>query len=62
MSGGNVKVCCRFRPQLQNELMRGGETIAHFDSNGKSATINVIHFSLCFALVLFSLSLMSLSL
>jgi hypothetical protein len=38
---GNVKVVCRFRPQLDNELMRGGESIVAFDGSGKNVSINV---------------------
>eukprot|EP00043_Microstomoeca_roanoka_P025719 m.9628 g.9628 ORF g.9628 m.9628 type:complete len:990 (-) comp5785_c0_seq1:25-2994(-) len=38
--GGNVRVVCRFRPQLENELSRGGVNIASIDSSGSTVTIN----------------------
>eukprot|EP00049_Salpingoeca_infusionum_P023452 m.12185 g.12185 ORF g.12185 m.12185 type:complete len:965 (+) comp5809_c0_seq1:393-3287(+) len=37
---GNVKVCCRFRPQLPNELAKGGAPICHFDSTGTAVAIS----------------------
>eukprot|EP00045_Choanoeca_perplexa_P009845 m.96366 g.96366 ORF g.96366 m.96366 type:complete len:952 (+) comp15050_c0_seq1:34-2889(+) len=39
MSTG-VKVCCRFRPQLPNELSKGGVPIVSVDSGGTTCVIN----------------------
>eukprot|EP00730_Choanoeca_flexa_P019000 TRINITY_DN9267_c0_g1_i5.p1 TRINITY_DN9267_c0_g1~~TRINITY_DN9267_c0_g1_i5.p1 ORF type:complete len:955 (+),score=372.38 TRINITY_DN9267_c0_g1_i5:20-2884(+) len=36
----NVKVCCRFRPQLPNELSKGGVSIVNVDPAGTSCVIN----------------------
>lgn len=36
----SVRVVCRFRPQLENELFQGGVNIAVFDGSGKNVTID----------------------
>ncbi|EDQ86912.1 uncharacterized protein MONBRDRAFT_21638 [Monosiga brevicollis MX1] len=39
-SSGNVKVVCRFRPQLANELSKGGNSIVRVDAGGTACQIN----------------------
>jgi hypothetical protein len=38
---GHVRVVCRVRPQLGNELGKGGTSICHFDKTGKSVVVDV---------------------
>ncbi|EGD74443.1 hypothetical protein PTSG_12363 [Salpingoeca rosetta] len=39
-SGGNVRVVCRFRPQLSNETSRGGVNISTVDPSGSTVSID----------------------
>ncbi|KAI9141288.1 kinesin heavy chain [Paraphysoderma sedebokerense] len=36
MSGNNIKVICRFRPQNSREISEGGNVIVRFDDNGET--------------------------
>ncbi|KAG0259380.1 hypothetical protein DFQ27_004080, partial [Actinomortierella ambigua] len=39
MSGNNIKVVCRFRPQNSLEIREGGQPIVSFDDNGQSVKV-----------------------
>ena len=41
MSGNNIKVVCRFRPQNKRETAEGGVEIVRFDGNGQTVYFEV---------------------
>lgn len=42
MSGNNIKVVCRFRPQNKMEIREGGVPIIEISENGTGITLKVI--------------------
>lgn len=46
MSGNNIKVVCRFRPQNKLEIREGGYPIIDISEDGTGITLKVIE-SLC---------------
>lgn len=41
MSGNNIKVVCRFRPQNKLEIREGGVPIINIDDEGTNVTVKV---------------------
>jgi kinesin family protein 5 len=41
MSGNNIKVVCRFRPQNSLEIREGGQPILHIDEEGTNLQLKV---------------------
>ena len=48
MSGNNIKVVCRFRPQNSLEIREGGTPIIDIDNEGSQLDLKVYYFPLIF--------------
>lgn len=46
MSGNNIKVVCRFRPQNKREIAEGGVIIVDVDDDGQNVRLDVSSYCL----------------
>lgn len=55
MSGNNIKVVCRFRPQNKMEIREGGVPIIEISEDGTGVSLKVTLFFLLYLIFFFEL-------